>query len=181
MSRTEVRIAGFGGQGVVLAGVILGRAAALHDGKYACQTQSYGAEARGGAARSEIVIADTENEILDPLVETPDVFVAMSQEAYDRYVIGVKESAIVVVDLDLVKPHEPSNNGVFAYPATYYASQNMQPIVANMIMLGAMNSHAKLVSPEALQNAVKGSVPPKTVEINLKALEVGYTMTQERE
>lgn len=181
MVRTEVRIAGFGGQGVVLAGVILGRAAALYDGKYACQTQSYGAEARGGAARSELVIADTEDEVLDPLVETPDVFIAMSQEAYERYVVGVKKSAIVVVDVDLVKPRDPANHGVFAYPATYYATQNMQPIVANMIMLGAMNSHAKVVSPVALQSAVKESVPPKTAEMNLKALETGYIMTHERE
>jgi 2-oxoglutarate ferredoxin oxidoreductase subunit gamma len=151
----------------------LGHAAATHDRKRAVQTQSYGSEARGGAARSEVVIAD---ESIDyPKVISADILIAMSQEAFNKHVRDAKPSAIVLVDSNSV-PDLPERHDMHLYkvPATFIASQELgNRVVANVVMLGAMVELASIVSVNALRNAIAENVPKGTEEINLKAFERG--------
>jgi len=177
--KKEIRIAGFGGQGVVLSGVILGRAAVLYDRKKAVQTQSYGAEARGGAARSEVIISD---ESIDyPKVINPDILVAMSQRALDRYVKDLKSKGILIVDSDLVENlPEDKDFSLYRISASQIASTEFgRTIVANMIMLGFLVSLTGVVSLEALKKSVKESVPKGTEDINLRALEKGEEIAKQ--
>ncbi|MCD6472086.1 2-oxoacid:ferredoxin oxidoreductase subunit gamma [Candidatus Aerophobetes bacterium] len=171
--KKEIRIAGFGGQGVVLSGVILGKAAVLYDRKRAIQTQSYGAEARGGGARSEIVISD--EDIDYPKVINPDILVAMSQQALDKYVKDLKPKGILIVDSELVKDlPEDYIFSLYRVPASQIASNEFgRIIVANMIMLGFLVSLTEVVSLKALKNSVRESVPKGTEEMNIKAVERG--------
>ena len=170
--KREVRISGFGGQGIVLAGVVLGRAAAVYEEYNAVQTQSYGPEARGGASRSDVIISD--EEIMYPYVREPDYLVAMSQEAYDKYAPEVKEDGLVVYDSTLVEPHRDDDVEHVGVPATKLAEEELgRRIVANMVILGALRELTDLVSEEALKRAVEDAVPPGTEEINVKAVELG--------
>ncbi|WP_456375255.1 2-oxoacid:ferredoxin oxidoreductase subunit gamma [Methanocaldococcus sp.] len=173
--RKEIRLSGFGGQGIILAGVILGRAASLYDNKEAVQTQSYGPEARGGASKSEIVISD---EPIDyPKVIKPDILVCMSQQAYDKYKDDIKEGGILLVDEDLVSTSEKPEVDVKIYkvPFTRIASEEIKlPIVANIVMLGALTKLTKIVSKESMEKAILDSVPKGTEEKNLMAFNIGY-------
>ncbi|MCD6471942.1 2-oxoacid:ferredoxin oxidoreductase subunit gamma [Candidatus Aerophobetes bacterium] len=177
MSRIEVRLTGFGGQGVVLSGIILARAA-MYDKKEMVQTQSYGPEARGGACRSEVVIS--EEAILYPLVEEADILVAMSQEALDKHIDSIKKGGTLIIDSDTIS-RVPEKIGIKVnkVPATSIASEKLgKGIVANIVMLGALTNLADIVSKEAMEKAVKESVPQGTEAINLKALEEGYLCAQ---
>ena len=171
MKRTEIIIAGFGGQGVILAGFILGRAA-LYDGKYATQIQSYGPEARGGACRSEIIISD--KPIDYPKVIKADILLTMSQESFNKYINTLKSEGTLIFDADLVK--ETLRGGkAYGIPATRIASETFKKrIVANMIMLGALTSLTKVVTKESLEKAAKESVPKGTEKINLEAIRMGF-------
>jgi len=179
MGRIEVRIAGFGGQGVVLAGQLLGKAAVTYDKKKAVQTQSYGAEARGGTARSEVVIAD---EPIDyPKVISADILIAMSQEAVNRYFENLKQGATVIVDADLVSK-VPACQGIKIYrvPATSIATKEFgNQIVANMIMLGALVGLTQVVSQTAIRTAVEEGAPKGTKEVNIQALEKGLSFVHQ--
>lgn len=174
--RKEVRFSGFGGQGIILSGVILGRAASLYDKKESVQTQSYGPEARGGASKSEVVISDEEIDF--PKVIVPDVLVCMSQPAFDKYGMDIKEGGCVLVDKDLVTIPENYDNGsfkVYQVPFTEIANKEVGlGIVANIVMLGALTKITKLVSKESMEKAILDSVPKGTEEKNLKAFEKGY-------
>jgi len=178
MPRTEIKVTGFGGQGVVLTGIIVARAACLHDAKNATQTQSYGPEARGGAARSEVVISD---EPIDyPKVEQADILVAMSQEALDRHLGTLREGGVLLVDEDLVRDI-PEGKEIVLYrvPATRVASEELgRRIVANMVMLGATAGATSIVSEESLKAAVRESVPRGTEELNIAALEKGLALVR---
>ncbi len=175
--RVEVRIAGFGGQGVILAGVVLGRAAAVYEGLEAVQTQSYGPEARGGASRSDVIVSDKE-KIMFPYVRNPDHLVVMSQEAYDKYVGSVKPDGLVVYDSTLVEPSRDDVRHV-GVPATEKAEDELGlRIVANMIMLGAYRELTDLVSFDSLLRAVLDSVPPGTEDTNEKALRLGAELVE---
>lgn len=179
MAETQIKVTGFGGQGVVLMGIILARAACLHDGKSATQSQSYGPEARGGAARSEVVISD--GPIDYPKVERADVLVAMSQEALDRHLGTLKDGGTLLVDEDLVK-EVPDGGRVSLYriPSMRVAAEELKRrIVANMVMLGALVGVTSVISEEALEAAVKESVPQGTEELNVKALEWGLSLARE--
>ena len=178
MERTEVRIGGFGGQGVVLAGVLLGQAA-LNDGKYAVQQQSYGAEARGGAARSELIVSD--EPVLYPEVISPRVMAILSQAALDRYLADLEQGGTLVVDSDLVSEipgdlRAEVHGGRFSEVA---GKELGRPIVANMVMLGFLAEVTGLVSREGLKAAVASGVPRGTEELNLKALERGMALAAE--
>jgi len=169
--RTEVRIAGFGGQGVVLAGVSLGKAAML-DGYQAVQTQSYGAEARGGAARSEIVIAN--DPIIYPEVTAPNLMAALSQVALDRYLPDLRDDATLIIDTELVSQVPEREAPVLGQSFTEVAGRDLgRPIVANMVMLGYLVGVTRVVTPASLRQAVREGVPPGTEELNLKAMERG--------
>ena len=170
-NRIEVRIAGYGGQGVVLAGQILGKAA-VYDGKNALQTQSYGAEARGSAARSEVIISD--GKINFPAVRKCDILVAMNHESLNKHLEALKENGILIVDSTYVKEIPETKAEVYKVPATETAQKTFgASLYANMVMLGALAKITNLVSVKALEKAIKESVPPKTVETNLTALKKG--------
>ncbi len=174
MSRVEIRISGFGGQGVILAGIILGRAAALHDGKDATLTQSFGPEARGGACSAQVVLSRERN--LYPCVTRPDVLVAMSQPAYDKYINGVSDQALVLYEENLVKPVDlPEGCRAYGIPATRFAEDIGRKMVLNIIMLGFVTALSGTVSPEAVKKAVAESVPRGTQKLNEDAFERGYT------
>ena len=136
MARQEVRFAGFGGQGLLLAGILLGKTACLFGGKQAAQTQSYGTEARGGSSQCNVVIDD--QEITYVGVVSPDVFVVMSQEAYEKLVGEVKEGGVVFYDSDLVKIKESPKLRQIPVPSTSAAKDLGRQMVANVVMLGAM-------------------------------------------
>lgn len=170
--RVEVRISGLGGQGVVLAGVILGRAA-VYDGRYAVQTQSYGAEARGSAVKSEVIISD--EKINFPKVRKCDILVAMSQSALDTHFKDLKENGILLVDGDLVKRVPKIEANVFRIPATKIAETELKSrIYANVVMLGALTKITRIVSKDIVEKAIADSVPQETKENNLNGFKKGY-------
>jgi len=174
MSRIEIRVSGFGGQGVILAGIILGRAAALHDGKDATLTQSFGPEARGGACSAQVVLSRERN--LYPCVNRPDILVAMSQPAYDKYIDGVADGALVLYEENLVKPGElPPGCRSYGIPATRFAEDLGRKMVLNIIMLGFVTALSDAVSPQAVKKAVAESVPRGTQKLNEDAFDRGYT------
>ncbi len=168
--RQEIRICGFGGQGVITAAVILGKAAAVYDGLIACQTQSYGPEARGGAARSEVVIAN--EPIGYPGVHIADVLVAMSQEAFTRYGHEVRPNSIVIIDPDTVFSCDVPYT-VYPVRSTKIAEELGNVVVANIVMLGALTALSGVVSREAILAATLASVPARFKELNRSALEAG--------
>jgi len=174
MSRQEIRFAGFGGQGLLLAGILLGKTAALYAGKQAAQTQSYGTEARGGASQCNVVIDD--QEITNVGVVNPDVFVVMSQEAYDKLIGDVKEEGLVFYDSDLVKIKEKPKLRQVAIPSTSAAKDLGKQMVANVVMLGAMVEGTKVIEAELIKACLKESVPPGTEELNLKAFDLGRSL-----
>lgn len=172
--RREIKIAGFGGQGVILSGVILANAAGIHEDKEVAQTQSYGPESRGGACRCEVVISDEEIDYIKPL--DPDALVAMSQPALDKYLAEVDRTrAAILVDSSLVSKIPDGVARLYPIPMTDLAEIRMgKKIVANMVMLGALAAITGVVSYDALVDSVRETVPKKTVDLNLAALQEGY-------
>ncbi len=178
MARVEIRFAGFGGQGLLLAGIMLGNAASIMAGKNAAQTQSYGTEARGGASQCNVVIDD------DPItyvgVVHPDVFVCMSQEAYDKFVGDVKEGGTVFYDADLVKIKEIPGTTQVPIPATKTALEALnRRVVANMVILGSVIEATKVLDAEIVKECVRENVPKGTEEVNMKAFEEGRRLYRE--
>jgi len=170
-ARTEIRLAGEGGQGMILAGIILAEAAAIYDGKMAVQTQSYGPEARGGASKSEVVIAA--GEIDHPEVLSADVVVTLSQEAFDKYADSVKPGGLLIVDDEVV--HSMRAPGAIKIPISRLALQTTgKAITANTVALGVLVGLTGVVSREAIEKAVTARAPHGTEEINRKALEAGF-------
>jgi 2-oxoglutarate ferredoxin oxidoreductase subunit gamma len=171
--RHEVRFSGFGGQGIILSAVILGRAAVMYDNKYAVQTQVYGPEARGGASMSAVIIDD--DPILYPKVATPGIFVIMSQEGFEKYGAGAPETAVMLVDSTLV--HSRPACTYYEIPATSEAKQTFgRDIVANIIMMGALVALTQVVSESALEKAILDSVPKGTEALNQKAMKRGIEL-----
>ena len=165
--RAEIRIAGFGGQGVILSGLLLGKAA-INDGKYAVQTQSYGPESRGGAARSEIVISD--QKIDYPKVIEADIVVALSQPAFDKYCQNLKENTAIIIDSDLVKA---LTNKMYSVPFTKIADTIGKKVVANSVMLGYLQASTEVVTVESMESTIKENVPENTIQLNLEAFNQG--------
>ena len=168
--KQEVIITGFGGQGIVLAGRILGMAAALWDRKESTLVQSYGPESRGGACCAQVIISD--NVIRYPYVKTADVLVCMSQSAYEKYKGQLKAEGYLLTDKDLVTPNEERD--FFSVPSTRMAEELGRAMMANIIMLGFVTSVTALISEKAAKEAVLSSVPKGTEEMNLKAFAKGY-------
>ncbi len=175
--RHEIRFSGFGGQGIILAAVILGRAAVMYDQAYAVQTQVYGPEARGGASMSAVIIDDV--PILFPKVTDPDIYVIMSQEGFEKYGRSPRPDAMMILDTDLV--HSRPSCRYVEIPATKAAKAELKrDIVANIIMLGALVAVTGIVSPQAIEKAVLDSVPKGTEELNTKALKLGFSIASEK-
>lgn len=172
--RKEIRIAGFGGQGVVLTGLILGKALAIYDGLETVMTQAYGPEARGGASSANLVVAD--HEIAYPFVQHPDILVALSQEAYTKFRPTTKKDAILILEQELVVPYPEDHH--FAIPATQIAEQLGRRIVANVVMLGFFTAITQLTSRSYVEAAIRDTVKSKTVPLNLEAFTAGFEYAQ---
>lgn len=169
----ELRIAGFGGQGVILATHILGRAAAVRENRFATMTQSYGPEARGGAASAALIVSD--EPVLFPYVAHPDILVVMSQEAYSRFAPEVKPGGILLVEEDLVRLDQKAHGlKIYGIPATRFAEELGKKMVLNVIMTGFLCAITGVVSADATRKAVEESVPARFRELNLRAFDKGH-------
>jgi len=169
--RTEIRLAGEGGQGMILAGIILAEAAAIYDGKNAVQTQTYGPEARGGASKSEVIISN--GEIDHPEVVSADVLVAMSQEACDKYSSGLRKNGTLVVDEEKVG-RVPTTRAI-KVPITKLAVEATgKAITANVVALGVLVGLTGVVSRDAIEKAVTARAPKGTEDANRAALAAGF-------
>ncbi len=170
-TKIDVVVTGFGGQGIVLTGRILGKAAALGDHKESTLVQSYGPESRGGACSAQVVISD--DTIHYPYIKTPDILVAMSHSGYEKYIGELKEGGLLLIDQDLVRPGKEAGNSYFSIPATRMAEELGRKMMANIIMLGFFTAITKAISMDAATDTVMGSVPKGTEEMNLKAFNKG--------
>ncbi|MBI5095427.1 MAG: 2-oxoacid:acceptor oxidoreductase family protein [Candidatus Hydrogenedentes bacterium] len=174
---TQIRIAGYGGQGIILTGMLLGKAASLFDGKHAVFTQSYGPEARGGASSADVVISD--GPIDYPLVIEPDILVALFQEAYMRFRPQLKPGGTLILENDLVHPSAGDENAS-RIPATRMATELGKRIVTNVVVFGYTVGKTGVVSRDAAEKAIEATVKPKTIELNLRAFNAGFELaTQE--
>jgi 2-oxoglutarate ferredoxin oxidoreductase subunit gamma len=169
----EVLLGGFGGQGIILSGLILGKAATLFSDKKATFTQSYGPEARGGACSANVVISETDIDY--PYVTTPHHMVVMSQGAYNKFVTDLRSDGKLLYDEDLVELKFLRDDiHRFGIPATRLAEQLGRKIVANIVMLGFLTAVTEVVDYDAMKSAILDTVPPGTEELNLKAYNTGY-------
>lgn len=179
----EILITGFGGQGIVLAGQILGKAASLGDHKEATLTQSYGPEARGGACSAQVIIS--EKKIHYPYVRSPDILVCMSQGGYDKYADLLKIDGLLIIDQDLVQASGSRKETLFSIPATRMAEELGRKMMANIVMLGFFTALSEAVTIESARTAVTGSVPRGTEEKNLNAfnrgLDFGFAVLKGRQ
>ena len=166
----EIIVTGFGGQGIVLAGRIIGMAAALRDRKESTLVQSYGPESRGGACCAQVIISD--KVIQYPYINNPDILICMSQTAYDKYKDQLKSDGTLLTDRDLVKADE--DRDYFSIPATRMAEELGRKMMANIIMIGFATAITLANSKKAAEEAVTSSVPKGTEEMNIKAFAKGY-------
>jgi 2-oxoglutarate ferredoxin oxidoreductase subunit gamma len=170
---SEIRIAGFGGQGVILAAAVIGKAAAIFQGGYATMTQAFGPEARGGSSSAQVILSS--EPILYPYVTQPDILVVMSQEAYTRFAQQLKPGGILIAEQDLVHIDKmPTGIRVYGVPATRLAEQLGRKMVLNIVMVGFFGAVANLLDRDALRQAVADSVPPAFQELNLRAFDKGF-------
>lgn len=171
--KIEIIISGHGGQGVVLAGQVLARAA-FFDGKNVTQVQSYGAEARGTLARSEVIISS--DKIYFPAVRRCDILVAMNQESLDKYALLLKEGGTLIVDSSVERIPEVKAK-VYKVPVSETSKKAFgETLFANMIILGVLAKVTGVVSVESLERSIRESVPEKTIEINLNAFRKGLEL-----
>jgi 2-oxoglutarate ferredoxin oxidoreductase subunit gamma len=170
---TEIRIAGFGGQGVILAAAVIGKAAAIFEGGYATMTQAFGPEARGGSSSAQVILST--EPILYPYVTQPDILVVMSQEAYTRFAPQLKPGGILITEQELVNiDHLPTGIRVYGVPATRLAEELGRKMVLNIVMVGFFGAVAGVLDRESLRQAVADSDPPAFQDLNLRAFEKGY-------
>jgi len=168
--KKEIRVCGFGGQGVILAGFIIGKAACVFADYNAVQSQSYGPEARGGAARSEVIISD--EKIGYPRPTSCDLFVAMAQEAFNTYRGDIRDDTVIIIDPDLVPNHD-IGRPIFKVQVQKIAEDLGNKIVTNIAMVGALTSISDILPVDAVKNAVIDSVPKRFVDLNINAFEKG--------
>jgi len=169
----EIRIAGFGGQGIILSAYIIGKAAAIFDNKFSTMIQSFGPEARGSSCSAQLLIS--EGQILYPYLVTPDVSIILSKDAYDKFAGDTVNGGIILVEKDLVQSKTvPKNVSLFAIPSTRLAEEMGRKIVMNIITVGFFSAVTGITSQEATRKAVETSVPPGTEALNLKAFDTGY-------
>jgi 2-oxoglutarate ferredoxin oxidoreductase subunit gamma len=172
MAQTEIRVGGLGGQGVILCGSIIGKAAAIHDGKHATLIQAFGPEARGSACSAQVMVSD--QPIGYPYVKHPDVLVLMSQDAFTQFLPQLKPGGLVLYESDLVDPRGALPAGVRSagVPATRFAEELGRRLVLNIVMVGFFAGVTGLVPIQA--------VPKGTEDLNMKALRKGYDYGREQ-
>lgn len=175
MERCRLVFSGSGGQGVITAAIILAEAAVLHEGLNAVQSQSYGAEARGGATRSDVIIADT--PIYYPKVLQPNVLVCLTQEAYNKFSSIIRPGGLLITDSRYVKIQRKVDALQRELPLYRSVMEAIgRPIVFNICMLGALVALTDLVRPESILKVLESRVPPDFLEMNRKALELGMEL-----
>lgn len=175
----DIRFTGFGGQGIIKSGLLVGKAASLFDNKFATMTQSFGPEARGGACSAQIVIDDS--PVLYPYIVAPEILVTMSQEAYEKFTDDLLPGGILLTDTDLVTPPQFRKDvKVYSIPATRIAEELGNRIFANVAMIGFFTAITRVVSPEAVKKALPGAVPSRFIDINIEAFDRGYNFGLEQ-
>lgn len=175
MSKKQIIIGGTGGQGIILSGLILAEAA-VFDGKYVVQAQNYGPESRGGASRSDVIISD--NEIHYPKVKNADIFLALSQEAYNKYKKYIKDDTIVILDENI----SADRGDYFKFNIIEFVYNNLKkPMVINILSLGIINGLTNIVTNDSLEKAIEKNVPRGTFEINFLAYKKGYDLAKTKE
>jgi len=173
MAKTEIRVGGLGGQGVILCGSIIGKAASIHGGKQATLIQAFGPEARGSACSAQVMISD--EPIGYPYVKHPDILVIMSQDAFTQFLPQLKPGGLVLYERDLVDPRGvPEGMRCLGVPATRFAEELGRRLVLNIVMVGFFAGITGLVSIQAVERAVLDSVPRGTEDLNMRALRKGY-------
>jgi len=170
---TEIRIAGFGGQGVILSAIVIGKAGCIYEGGFSTMTQSFGPEARGGACSAQVILSD--QPVLYPYVTQPDILVVMSQEAYSIFAPQLRENGTLVIEQDMVRVDTlPPGVRVFSCPATRLAEGLGKKMVLNIVMVGFFGAVTGVLQPDSLREAVASSVPEAYRELNRKAFDQGY-------
>lgn len=173
MAKTEIKIGGFGGQGIILTGYIIGKAVSIFDGKNATMTQSFGPEARGSACSAQVIVSD--GAIRYPYVKRPQVMVVMSQEAFTKFSPQLDPNGMILIEEELVDPKGlPPTVKIFGIPATRIAEELGRKVVLNMVMSGFFTSVTGLVTEKGMRKAIESSVPKGTEGLNLLAFEKGY-------
>jgi len=172
VARTEIRITGYGGQGVVLSGYVIGRACAIESGQHATMIQSFGPEARGSSCSATLVLSDS--EVLYPYTRQLDVLVAMSSEGYSKYRQELRDGGTLLYEQDLVHPVLKEGQLALGIPSTRIAEGLGRSLVQNIVMVGFFAGSTGLIARDAMRAAVKGSVPAGTEELNLKAFDMGF-------
>jgi len=174
MDKTEIRVGGLGGQGVILCGMIIGKAASIFDGKHATLIQAFGPEARGSACSAQVTVAD--EAIGYPYVKNPDVLIVMSPDAYTQFAPQLKAGGMLLYEKELITLDDTLPDGVKALgiPATRFAEELGRRLVLNIVMTGFFAGVTGVVSFEAVEKAVRSSVPKGTEDLNLRAFRKGY-------
>jgi 2-oxoglutarate ferredoxin oxidoreductase subunit gamma len=173
MPKTEIKIGGFGGQGVILSGYILGRAASIFDTKYATMIQAFGPEARGSSCSAQLIVSD--QAIAYPYITAPNLMIIMSQEAYTKYSPELAQGGTLITEEELVVTHNLRKDIIhYSIPATRFAEELGKRIVVNIIIIGFTAALSGVVNADAAREAVKASVPQGTEDLNLKAFQKGY-------
>jgi 2-oxoglutarate ferredoxin oxidoreductase subunit gamma len=169
---SEIRVAGFGGQGVIMCASVIGKAASVFDGGFATMTQAFGPEARGGACSAQVILSS--DAILYPYVSQPDVLVVMSQEAYSKFAPELKPGGLMLIEEELVKLTDLKPGvRVYGIPATRLAEELGKKMVLNIVMTGFFAAITGLVRKDSLRDAVADSVPPSFRDLNIKAFDTG--------
>lgn len=179
MAKTEIRVGGLGGQGVILCGMILGRAAAIYENKHATLIQSFGPEARGSACSAQVIISD---EVIGyPYVKQPDLLVLMSPDAATLFVPQLKPGGLVLYENELIPqlPPLPANARALGIPATRFAEELGRRLVLNIVMVGFVTGVTGLLAYESVEKAVLASVPKGTENLNLRAFRRGFDYGKE--
>lgn len=179
MNRAQIKVAGFGGQGVILAGIILGKAASIYDDLHATMIQSFGPEARGSACAAQVII--DKNPIAYPYIKHPSILIAFNQDAYNLFAHQLSDDGILIYEEEIVALGDlhPSGARTYGVQAARIAEELGRTLVQNIVMVGAFAGLVDLISYEAIEKAVRDSIPRGTEELNLKALERGYAFAQD--
>ena len=173
MQLTEIRVAGFGGQGVILSAIVIGKAASIVEGRHATMTQNFGPEARGGACSAQLVVSD--QPVLYPYVTNPNILVVMSQEAYAKFSPELRPGGLMLIEQDLVRvTNIPVGTRIYGIPATRIAEELGKRMVLNIVMTGFFGAISGLLQRDSLRKAIEMSVPSAFRELNLKAYDRGF-------
>ncbi len=171
--RTEIKIGGFGGQGVILSGYIIGRAASIYDNKFATMIQAFGPEARGSSCSAGVIVSP--EAIAYPYITSPEIMIVMSQEAYTKFTPELASGGLLITEEEMVSPHNLRKDiKHFSIPATRIAEELGKRMVLNIVMMGFTTAVTGLVDVEAMRKAVLVSVPKGTEELNMNAFNRGY-------